>query len=544
MPTVPVTGPPGAQATAPPPDGLSPTGLRTRRWVVPAAIAVVGVILFAVYYLQARTVPDNSDGATNALQAWDMLHGNGLLRGWTVSDVSFYTTELPQYVVLEAIRGLNAGLVPIAGAMNYTLLVLLAALLAKGTATGRQGALRALVAGGIMLAPSLGFGSLALLANPDHLGTQILLLAIWLVVDRAPERWWVPVVVGLLLCWEQIADPLVLYEGVAPLVLVCSVRAYGQRGPLRQWWYDVSLAAAAIASAGIAELTLTLIHQAGGFVTTPVATAFAHVGTMSVQLWVSLESVLVLFGADFFGMPLRLGALIAFVHLVGVALAAWAVAAAVRRLRSMDRVVQVLVAALAILLMAYTFGTRGQHLYNVHEIVGVLPIGALLAGRLLADKLRRAGLLPALAVVLACYGLILARDALHHPAYDPKQLVATWLAEHRFRYGLAGYQYASSVTVDSGGRVDVRPIARQGQNLVLDGWEAQASWYDGRLYDASFVIVPQKAGACYTLACLRQAPQAVYGQPAATYRVGDLLVLVWHKNLLDTPLRQISPQVP
>jgi hypothetical protein len=544
MSTVPAAGPPGAVAAAPPPDELSPAGRRSRRWTAPAAFAAAGVILFALYYLQARTVPDNSDGATNALQAWDMLHGNVLLRGWTVSDVSFYTTELPQYVVLEAIRGLSAGLVPIAGAMNYTLVVLLAALLAKGKATGREGALRALVAGGIMLAPSLGFGSLALLANPDHLGTQILLLATWLIVDRAPERWWVPVVVGLLLTWEQIADPLVLYEGVAPLLLVCGARAGGRRGPLRERWYDVSLAVAALASAGIAEFSLKLIHAAGGFVTTPVATGLAHFGTLWLQMWVSLQSVLVLFGADFFGMQLRLGALTAFVHLAGVALAAWAVAVAVRRLRRMDRVVQVLVVALGILLLAYTFGTWGRHLYNVHEIVGVLPIGAVLAGRLLAGRLRRAGLLPALAVVLACYGLILARDASHHPAYGPRQQVATWLAEHHFSYGLAGYQYASSVTVDSGGRVDVRPIARQGQGLVLDLWEAQVSWYDAHLHDASFVIVPQKAGACYTLACLRQAPQAVYGKPAAIYRVGDLEVLVWRKNLLGTPLRQIPPQVP
>jgi len=52
-------------------------------------------------------VPVNSDGASNALQAWAMLHGNPLLRGWQLSDVSFYTTELPQYAALEAIRGLG-----------------------------------------------------------------------------------------------------------------------------------------------------------------------------------------------------------------------------------------------------------------------------------------------------------------------------------------------------------------------------------------------------------------------------------------------------
>jgi hypothetical protein len=30
-----------------------------------------------------------------------MLPGNPLLRGWVLSDVSFSTTELPQYMVVE-----------------------------------------------------------------------------------------------------------------------------------------------------------------------------------------------------------------------------------------------------------------------------------------------------------------------------------------------------------------------------------------------------------------------------------------------------------
>ena len=97
---------------------------------------------FGCYLLLARTRAVNSDGASQALQAWDMLHGNLLLRGWRLSDVSFYTTELPQYMLVELVRGLHADVVHVAAAMTYTLAVLLAALLAKGTATGREALLR------------------------------------------------------------------------------------------------------------------------------------------------------------------------------------------------------------------------------------------------------------------------------------------------------------------------------------------------------------------------------------------------------------------
>ena len=48
---------------------------RKRRWLPSVTFAASGVLLFAVYLRQAGLVPARSDGAANALQAWDMLHG-------------------------------------------------------------------------------------------------------------------------------------------------------------------------------------------------------------------------------------------------------------------------------------------------------------------------------------------------------------------------------------------------------------------------------------------------------------------------------------
>ena len=48
---------------------------------------------------------------------------------------------------------------------------------------------------------------------------------------------------AVLLAWVQVGDPLVLYEGVVPLVLVCAIRVYRRRGSLQENWYELSLAA-------------------------------------------------------------------------------------------------------------------------------------------------------------------------------------------------------------------------------------------------------------------------------------------------------------
>src|SRR5262249_6181317 len=197
---------------------------RRRRWLAVAVWVVGAAALFGCYLRLAGTRAVNSDGASQALQAWDMLHGNLLLHGWGLTDVSFYTTELPQYMLVELVRGLGQDVVHVAAAMTYALAVLSAALLAKGNATGREAVVRAGLAAGIMLAPQLGSGVNVLVSSPDHLGTSIPLMAVWLILDRARPRWYIPVVTSLLLAWAQIADTLVFFAGVVPLAAVCAIR--------------------------------------------------------------------------------------------------------------------------------------------------------------------------------------------------------------------------------------------------------------------------------------------------------------------------------
>jgi hypothetical protein len=88
--------------------------MRRYAWFLPA-----GVALFVCYFMQSRSYGVNSDAAAQALQAWDMLHGNVLLNGWSLSDVSFYTTELPEYLLVEAVHGLGPDVVHICAALSW-----------------------------------------------------------------------------------------------------------------------------------------------------------------------------------------------------------------------------------------------------------------------------------------------------------------------------------------------------------------------------------------------------------------------------------------
>jgi hypothetical protein len=521
------------------------------RWVGLAVFIGCGVLLFLAFLGQAGTAPASSESSGQALQAWDMLHGNLLLHGWSLSDVSFYTTELPEYMLVEVVHGLNVQTVHVAAALSYTLTLLLAVLLAKGRATGREATVRMLIAGGIILAPSLGTATQVLVGDPDHMGTHVPLLIIYLVLDRVRPRWWVPLLVAALLTWAQIADTLVLFEGALPLALACAIRICRRRGAIGGRWYEAMLAGGAVVSAVAARVVLHLINAAGGFyVKTPVA-EFKTFSRLLKVVGKQLVSVLNTFGADFSGPPAA--PFPALVHLIGLLLVLVALCIAVRRLwRDNDLIVQMLCIAFLLVFAAYLAST------NTHpnEIVGLLPIGAALAGRVLGGRivggqvvggrdadgrvaggrivggrLPHRGLIPALAVVLAGSVGIMIYNASRPPAPNPSVPLATWLQAHHLDYGLAGFWSASIETVASGDHIQVRPVRLHKNQLVAAAWESDASWYDPHLHYANFVIAPpsQNCPVCLGDAIVTKE----YGPPATTYHVEGNVIMVWNKNLLE-----------
>ncbi|HYZ52663.1 MAG TPA: hypothetical protein VE733_04030 [Streptosporangiaceae bacterium] len=530
------------------------------RWLWPAAFALAGIVLFLVYLRLSNTYPENSDQANLGLQAWDMLHGNLLLHGWVLSDVSFYTTELPQYMLLELILGLHTGTFHVAAAMTYTLVVLLAALLAKGKATGREAVVRTMVAGGIMLAPQLGFGVFVLLLTVGHIGTSVPLLLTWLVLDRWRSRWYVAAVIGILLAWGAVADSLVLAVGAVPLALVCGFRviqglfsaAGTDGGPsarlsrvLRSRWYELCLAGAAVAAAGASWAVTRLIRALGGYAVHPVTFQIEPVRQWVANIPATWHGVLLLFGADYVGAKPGSGLDFALLHLVGVALVGCALLLVV--LRFFTRVSltdQVLAVAIVINVVLYLISNMPS--LNPHELAVVLPCGAALAGRMLAGRARasvhtgpvrrgvpsgpvRAALGGLGGLVLAGYLLGLAHEATRPPVPADKADLTSWLAAHHLTSGLGGYWEGSIVTVESGGSVKVRALMQF--TLQADMWEAKGSWYDPRSQRANFVVFDSLPGfrrhwEPYSLV------RKYFGVPARTYRFGPYTVMVWDKNLL------------
>jgi len=503
---------------------------RLRRAAWPAAAAVTALVVFLCSLHEARTLSVNSDGASDALQAWAMLHGNLLLHGWYLGDASFYTTELPEYMLVDSIRGLRPDVVWVSAALTYTLLVLLAAFVAKGRATGRAGAARAAIAVGILLAPSLSaVGNL--LSSPDHVGSAVPVLAVLALLDWAGRRWYVPLLIGLVLAWAVVGDPLVLLIGVVPVLVVCLTRVGNKvmrlRHPLRDAWYELSLAGAVVIAAGAAFAADHVIRASGGYVPAGSMNQFMpSAALMPGNVAGTGQDLLSLFSADFFGEQFGPGLFVTAVHLISVALVFVAVWLVVRRLFwTADLTVAILATAIIVNVLAYVVIFPASSWY-VHEMAPVVPLGAALAGRVLTGPLLRNRLEPLLALLLVFWALTLAPPILSGQPAAADTGLAAWLEAHHLNDGIAGYWLANLTTLNSGGQVSMRAVMdTQCSGVTPMAWEANAALLNSRAYDVNFFLTD-------SLSINQGAAISEFGKPARVYHFQGYTILTWRKNLL------------
>jgi len=525
-------------------------------------VAAGAVVLFCCALREAGAISVQSDGAGIVLQAWALLHGNLLLHGWYVSDVSFYTTELPEYMLVVAASGIRPEVVHVCAALTYTVLVLAAAVVARGQARGRSGLVRVAITVAIMIGPALVTSGPVIpayifLSDPDHAGTAVPVLVALALIDRggsagaqtAPpdprKRWWVPVAVAAVLGWAVVGDPLVLLIGVVPLLLVCGVRSFHQlaqrRVPLEAAWYELSLAAAALAAAVAGSVMTHLIHARGGFTVNAAPDQFLPSIAISANVWGSFEAFLSLFSADFFGERLGPGLVLTGIHLVAAVLVAAGVVAGLRRFaRGDDLVAPLLAVAIVVNIAAYTLLYWASSA-RFWEIAPVFAFGAALAGRLLAEPLLRHRLdVAVVAGVAAALWAAVPPVVSSGPAPPDGASLASWLEQQNLRQGIAGYWQANSVTVDSGGQVTMRAVKEDpGAGLRPYAWESDMATFNPRTNTASFLIT--SAPGIYGEATVtEQEAIATFGQPSRTDRFGQFTILVWRSNLLTELARRLT----
>jgi hypothetical protein len=499
-----------------------------RSWWTAGAWAVGILILFAFFVRIALSVPVNSDTANNALQAWDMLHGNVLLHSWVIGDATYYTFDLPVIAIAEAFFGMSAVAVHVAVAITFLIVAVLAMAIARLDSRGAATAIRC----GVVIAVLTGglADSFIFLLKPDHAATSAFLLAGFLLIDRAPPRWFTPLALFVILCAGQIGDGLVLYVAVPTIILV-SLYRWVAAGGVRS--FDLVFAAAAAVSVPAALLTRAIMIRLGGYAMAPPDATPASISFLEWHLHLTIDNIGVLFGViphpwsplGAAGAPFGTLCLLAAVFGFGKAVWNW---------RRASRAEQLLCVAIVVNLAAYAF-SRMPSLSNPYEIAPVVPCSAILAARALVPGAVRSARRARVAIVAAAAAALLPLTAAaDRPVHAPAALrLADWLKAHGLRYGIASYWNASVFTFLSDNQVQIRAVQPYRGKLAILEWETNNSWYNASEHDATFVLAGHPGRATSSNITPREF-ELYLGKPATTYTVYGRLILVYHRNLLKS----------
>jgi hypothetical protein len=488
---------------------------------------VGGVALFAFYLRISFTVPVTSDGANNALQAWDMLHGHLLLHGWIFGDATYYTLDLPVLAITEIFFGLCDLTSHVASALTYLIITVSAVALALADSRGLARVARCGVVVAVLTAMfHVESNVWYLLGAPDHTGTSAILLVCFLLIDRAPARGFTPPLLCAILCAGRIGDASIRYVAVPAIIVVCSYRA------VAAWKVrtgDAACAVAAAASVPLASVVRAVMRHFGAYQMIAPKTAISPPWHWPHNAALALHAVAVLFGVGTgsSSSSLARGA----GYLLGLACFV-AVAAGFARVamnwRTASRAEQLLCAAIVINISAYVISTVPAS-SNPYEIAAVLPCGAVLAARAVVPGhfggTLRAGLATGLVAIVALLPLTAA--AAQPVAAVPTASLSAWLKAHGLTYGLAGYWDSSVITLQSGNQVQVRAVTMYGSQVFRYDWQTNTSWFDPSRHDATFVITDLAGGG------LSPSAESYFGKPVTIERMAQWAILIYHKNLLQ-----------
>lgn len=570
----------GAQLTPPPPRHLGPRagqddpGTRPARHRLRTTTVLIcgAVALFAIFLRISNSFPLDSDAANNALQAWDMLHGNLLLHGWIIGDATYYTFELPLYAIVESVLGLHPIVTHVVSALVYVIVAACAMAVARTGSRGLSRWVRYGVVLALLAAPLLNFRSVSIaVEKPDHTGTAAIMLLCFLLIDRAAGRRFMPPLLCALLVAGQISDATVLYVAVPAIILVCAYRMLTARKArparrrsrhrLMRWFsllvrqsrsiairsVDSAVLVATAVSIPLSLLIRSLMLHIGAYWMVSPQNRLAGWSQIPHNGMLTLKALGILFGViEFQGTVLGI---VTPVFGGACALAAlYGFGKVIRHWRTASRAEQFLCVAIVVNIAAYIFSTIPVA-SNARELIAVVPFSAVLAARALVPERITAGLRARVAVAAAAAVAVLLplTAAASVPTATPEAAaLAAWLEAHGLKYGVAGYWNASAVTLVSGNKVQVRTVGPRYFGIAAKDWETKAFWYDPTRHYATFAIADISNSTLEN-----NIPAAVYeqyfGQPVSIHKVADKLILIYRQNLLQLitgPLAVPPPPAP
>jgi hypothetical protein len=551
-------------ATAPVPvagnTGDAPQGApsRTRRLAVPATLTLVGFVALAVllYFVSAHTVRGNSDGATVILEGQSMSTGHLLLHGWSLSLDSFWTVDAVVYMFAVLFAGVHAAFLNLVPALVASAVIVTGVYLVRADWRGVPGFTGSATIVALLALPSFALATF-FLQGPLHVGTAMLCLLAFAGLRNGRFGWGWVVAVGLLAV-GCLGDLQTVALGVVPALLAGAVAAARRR----DWKAGLPTSSAAVASVVLAIVGREIARAIGTFVLISSAPR-QSISQMINNLGVLRDYLPKMLGVGTAGFGSG-GAphFTEYAHLVGlIAIAAGVFVALIRLLLGAARghydatagspnwrLDDLLVFAFFGAIVVFVALAMPANTSAARYLTASVIFGSILGGRLLAratvllhgsrGRVRRWGPRIASIVAVAVVGVLLV--GVDYNIAQPKPFqrydqVGAFLERHGLHDGIGDYWSSSIVTVETDGRVAVRPVTVAPSGLLVRyARETTTDWYAGHKFNFLIFNTLDPFGNVDIATAF-----STFGRSSWHTRIDGIEVLVW-RNPFTVSLHGVS----
>lgn len=474
------------------------------------------IVLFLLYWRLSLTLEKSSDDACYVLEGLDIVRGNVLLRGWTLPLDSFYTIIVPFYALGALLTRNTSTLMYILPAAGYSLLVMMCIAIVWKNVSSKYRVVSIII---ILLAigcPSYPAGPPNEAAG--HISTIIFITAAFYLLSTGRF-----LLAAVILVLADVGDPFAIWIGNISIALV------GLRLMIVDKWSGAKLLILTVACVLLSKVVLLAISLGHGYniEVGEARSAFVSLGRLGHNLYLLCESVLDLFGANFFGREvLSLETGLILIHLVAVLLIMWALIKLISEPIDQHEIIPAfLITAIIVDIAAFLFSDIPVDIDSARFLSPVLIYGVLLVAlswyRLGFEHKYLWVVLPVMiCAYLTSFGMRVAGPLAPAPTE-----VFSYLESKGVTHGYGGYWSAGLLTVLSNGRFTVRQVVpRLGGKLGPYQWVSAADWYD--MNDARFLISDPRDPAVNL-----STATTTWGRPEEIRSIGQYRIFIWKEPI-------------
>ena len=274
------------------------------------------LILFAFYLAVGLAVPYTSDHASIFLEAKSIIDTNFLLKGWALSTVSYFTTEIPFYILGILIFGNSEKVIYLVSAANYALLVLLIISYCSVTPEGRIVPARVIISTVFSLFIAYLVSTWGFLSPNHAVGFTYCLCSLYFMRAGNPSASNKGLLLsGIFLLLAFTGDTFTVYTWGIPVCIVLFFRSFGRENRRT----CIKLLIVTLASIAVSQGLLHLITAGGGFTVPGLLIKYVDYRNLPENVTLFFVGLFDLFSVNFFGKTvLSVASGLNQIHLLGL----------------------------------------------------------------------------------------------------------------------------------------------------------------------------------------------------------------------------------